>query len=101
MGLDLDLTADDTMDVYFDLLTVYLLVESALGECELHTRIGIALDSGDNDRMAAELRNFEALPEELRSRVLEGDPTLTTMLEVPGSQPADAPAAPQRRSRGA
>jgi hypothetical protein len=92
MELDLDLEADARMDLYFDLLTVYLLVDSALGKCELATRMSAALDSGDDTRMATELRHFEALPEELRTRVIEGDPTLATLLEVPGARAEHPPA---------
>ena len=86
MELDLDLETDPGMDIYFDLLTVYLLVDSALGRCELATRISAALDSGYDDRMADALRHFEALPEELRTRVIEGDPTLSTLMDAPGAK---------------
>jgi len=92
MELDLDLETDAGMDRYFDLLTVYLLVDSALGRCELASRMSAALDSGDDERVAAELRHFEALPEELRTRVIEGDPTLSTLTEGLGAMPASPPA---------
>jgi len=97
MELDLDLEGDAEMDVYFELLTLYLLVDSALGECELSHRMSVALDSGETERMAAELRHFEAQPEDVRARIVEGDPTLSTLMES-HSAPTDAP---RRKSRPA
>jgi hypothetical protein len=82
MELDLDLEYDANTELYYDLLVLYLLVDSALGECELQRRMGAALDSGETERLAAELRHFATLPEELRSRVLDGDPTLNTIIET-------------------
>ena len=79
MELDLDLETEHRMELYCDLLVRYLLVGSALGECELYRNLGQVLDSGDADRMATALRSFDNLPEDLRSRILEGDPTLATM----------------------
>jgi hypothetical protein len=93
MELDLDLQSDAETQLYFDVLVLYLLVESALGDCSLLRRIGQALESGEGERLAAELDAFEALPEEQRTRIVEGDPTLSALLE--GAAPAreDAPAA--------
>jgi hypothetical protein len=93
MELDLDLDGDVLMDLYCEVLVLHLLAESALGPCELSRRLGSALDSYDAERLAGELRHFAALPEELRTRVLEGDPTLATLMERPAA--ADE-AAPQR-----
>lgn len=81
MELDFNLESDRQMDLYCDLLVRYLLVGSALGECELHRHLGAALDSGDAERMGTALRSFESLPEELRGRIMDGDPTLATEME--------------------
>jgi hypothetical protein len=89
MDLEFNLEEDAHMDLYCDVLVRYLLVGSALGECELSRRLEGALDSGDSDRLAAGLRHFESLPDELKTRILEGDPTLQTMIDGPG-RAADA-----------
>ena len=101
MELDLNLEEDAHMDLYCDVLVRYLLVGSALGECELFRRMGNALDSADSDRLAAELRHFEGLPDELKSRIMEGDPTLQTMLDGPGRSAETAETSARRRPASA
>ncbi|HKJ00249.1 MAG TPA: hypothetical protein VKB51_17380 [bacterium] len=96
MELDLNLERDAELDLYCDVVVRYLLVESALGECELQRRLGAALDSADAVRMAAVLRDFEALPEDLRTRIMDGDPTLPTLMEGRQGAKEDEPIAAAR-----
>ena len=45
-------TEDDVLiDLYCEVLMAYMLVESALGECDLRFELGAALDSGDRERL--------------------------------------------------
>jgi len=63
----------DQMELYSDVLVLYLLVESTLGECALQRELGAALQSGVTEDLAAALRRFQEVPEELRLRILEGE----------------------------
>ena len=65
---------DDTMKLFSDLLVVYLLVGSALGDCELYRRMGRALANNDAPRMRAALAEFNELSRPLKDRILKGDP---------------------------
>jgi hypothetical protein len=99
MELDFDLEQDAQMDLYCDVLVRYLLVGSALGECDLQRRMGGALDSGDTEALAAALRQFEALPEDLKARILEGDPMLATELDTSRRTSAHDSDEPPARAR--
>lgn len=79
MDLDLNLEADAAQQRYWDLLVLYLLVGSTLGDCDLYRRIGRALDDGGDARVTAELSYFERLPDDLKCLVREGDPTLEAL----------------------
>lgn len=79
MDLDLNLEQDAAQQRYWDLLVLYLLVGSTLGDCDLYRRIGRALDDGGDARVTAELSSFESLPDDLKSLVREGDPTLEAL----------------------
>jgi hypothetical protein len=78
----------DRMELYCDVLVLYLLVESTLGECALQRELGAALESGVTEDMAAALRSFREAPEELRTRILEGE----VIAEQPSSCDAQHPA---------
>ena len=92
MELDLSALHDERMERFYDVLVLYLLADSALGDCELKRRLGAALDSGDAERLADLLRYFASLPEEFQARILEGDPTLPTMLDSARGAGAAEPA---------
>lgn len=87
MEPDVDLARDADMALYCEVLLLYLLVGSAMGPCSLERRLGQALDSRQRQRLIAERRNFQALPEDVRTHILEGDPTLATLLESARSVP--------------
>lgn len=100
--MELDFHADDDahMALYCDVLTLYLLVGSSLGPCNLKRRLGRALDSGRTERLIAERKAFESLPGKLKARILEGDPTLEAWADsqedagelelIPKAKPASA-----------
>lgn len=64
---------DNLIDLYCDVLMAYMLVESALGEGELRTELGAALDSGDRVRLEKAWAQYVNLPEDIRLRIDEGD----------------------------
>ncbi|MDH5751117.1 MAG: hypothetical protein OEZ59_01700 [Deltaproteobacteria bacterium] len=61
------------LNLYFDLLVVYLLVGSSLGDCELYRDMGRALASGSGPRMQGALNEFHELSSPLRRRIAKGD----------------------------
>lgn len=71
------------MVLYCDTLVLFLLVESTLGECNLHRELSDALDELDPLKMVACKRRFDALPAELKDRVLEGDLSLPEETHAP------------------
>ena len=79
LDLDLDLAADAALDRRWDVLVLYLLVESTLGECALTRRLGAAYDHGSDADVEAALAHFEAQPADLKSMIRDGDPTLDTL----------------------
>lgn len=101
MELDFKLEGDAHMELYCDVLVRYLLVDSALGECALAHRLEQALESGQMELLAAELRYFESLPGEMKLRILEGDPTLQTEMDGARVDAAGAADVPVRRSASA
>jgi len=62
------------MKLFSDLLVIYLLVGSSLGDCELYRRMGRALANNDTLRMRAALDEFNELSRPLKDRILKGDP---------------------------
>jgi len=62
------------MKLFSDLLVIYLLVGSALGDCELYRRMGRALANNDALRMRAAMDEFNELSRPLKDRILKGDP---------------------------
>jgi len=66
---------DGHMSLYCDTLVLFLLVESTMGECNLHKELDEALESMDPLKMVACKKRFETLPQELKTRILEGDIT--------------------------
>lgn len=89
MELDLNLEDDARMDLYCDVLVRYMLVDSTIGPCELGRELGQALESGDEAMLVIALGQFESLPEELKARIMEGDPTLATTMERAQDDDAD------------
>lgn len=100
MERDLDLASDADMALYCDVLLLYLLVDSALGPCPLERRLGEALDSRQRPRLIAARREFDALPDEQKARIREGDPTFPTLLDGAG-EPAEPAALPVARPASA
>jgi len=100
MELDLSALHDDSMERYMDVLVLYLLADSSLGDCELKRQFGAALDSGEPDQLAAVLRYFASLPDEFRARITEGDPTFDTLQQAGHGAASDA-ASRQRRPASA
>ena len=67
-------TEDDVViDLYCEVLMAYMLVESALGECDLRFKLGAALDSGDRKQLENVWAHYQNLPYETRSKILLGD----------------------------
>ena len=67
-------TEDDLLtDLYCEVLLAYMLVESALGECELRFELGAALDSGDRERLEKAWSHYQNLPKEIKDKILRGD----------------------------
>ena len=93
---------DAQMNLFSDLLVVYLLVGSALGDCELYRRMGRALALNDDTRMRAALEEFEELSRPLKERIMRGDPHFKAPdLPLRRQQPRlseDRPAAPAARA---
>ena len=79
---------NDAMKLFSDLLVVYLLVGSALGDCELYRRMGRALANNDAPRMRAALSEFNELSRPLKERILKGDPHYHAPTPLP-RQPED------------
>lgn len=67
-------TEDDVfIDLYCEVLMAYMLVESALGECDLRFELGAALDSGKLKRLEAAWSRYQNLPQEIKDQILLGD----------------------------
>ena len=64
---------DEVIDLYCEVLMAYMLVESALGECELRFKLGVALDSGDRKQLEGVWTHYQNLPFETRKKILLGD----------------------------
>jgi hypothetical protein len=92
MELELNIEDEARLDLYCDVLLRFMLVGAVMGECDLYRRMGIALDGGDTPSLANAMAQFDALPEELKARVLDGDPTLSTLMEHAGRDDATPPA---------
>ena len=72
IDLHMNLQQDRHMELYCDVLVLYLLVDASLGDCELQRDLSDALDSADTERLAAGLRRFHRLPDALKSTILAG-----------------------------
>lgn len=67
-------TEDDVLiDLYCEVLMAYMLVESALGECDLRIELGAALDSGERERLESAWSIYQNLPNEIKEQILRGD----------------------------
>ena len=64
---------DELIDLYCEVLMAYMLVESALGECDLRFELGAALDSGELKRLEGAWSLYQNLPEEIKDQILLGD----------------------------
>lgn len=64
---------DVLIDLYCEVLMAYMLVESALGECDLRFELGAALDSGDRERLEKAWSHYQNLPNEIKDQILRGD----------------------------
>ncbi len=81
---------EENLELFCDVLVITLLVETVLGDCPLLRELGAALDDGSRERLAAAWQRFDRLPDELRSRILDGDAGPGA---APGEQPGTAAAA--------
>ena len=67
-------TEDDVLiDLYCEVLMAYMLVESALGECDLRFELGAALDSGERKRLQSAWSLYQNLPNQIKEQILRGD----------------------------
>lgn len=64
---------DELVDLYCEVLMAYMLVESALGECDLRFELGAALDSGEQEKLESAWSHYQNLPDEIKKKILRGD----------------------------
>ena len=67
-------TEDDVLlDLYCEVLMAYMLVESALGECDLRFELGNALDSGERKQLESAFSRYQNLPDAIKDQILRGE----------------------------
>ncbi|MDH4248156.1 MAG: hypothetical protein OEW39_10090 [Deltaproteobacteria bacterium] len=89
---------EGTLKLFSDLLVIYLLVGSAMGDCDLYRRMGRSLANNDPVRMKAAMDEFNELSRPLKERILKGDPHFKSP-EPPLRRPEAIPATASRRQR--
>lgn len=89
---------DADLELYCDVLMIFMLVETVMGDCELMRELGAALDDGSRHQLEAAWDRFYSLPEDIRARIMEGD---TSMQAVPASEERQDISAPDTKIRTA
>lgn len=92
---------ESNIDLYCDVLLVYMLIESSLGPCDLMWELGMALDSGKREKLEGAWRSYQNLSDETKDLIQAGDADFEHSVGDEGRKAASLPAARKAAGKSA